>query len=422
MLPPDYFTGKEDRLLELYQKWEEFVMQDIARRLLSAGQMTGTADRLVWKLQQAGMHREAIIKKLSALTGLTTKELKTLLQDTVLASWQDEAETLEQIGIVLTDPLGNPRIIEVMDAEYKKSLAELENLTRTTMDKTQQDLISLLDDAEMRVSAGTQSYNMAICQVLDEYAGKGIKVRYPTGTELTLEAAVRMCVVTSMNQTAAQITNQYVTETGSNYVLFSAHPGARTARDGQPVYAGHDTWQGRAFSIRGSEPGYPNLLESTGYDIDPVTGQGTVVDPLGAHGYNCRHSHRVWDKRLKNPWRDENGNLLLGSGETLSAEENERRYKLQQKQRAMERGIRKTKRELLMKKHEINGIAETDVRSVLQEDYDRLAARLVQQNKAYNDFCKENDLQPDYVRVKLADFGRKQQADADAGAKRAGTK
>lgn len=183
-------------------------MKDIARRLLSAGQMTGTADRLLWKMQQAGMHREIILKKLSELTGMTTKELKALLQDAALASWQDEADMLGQVGIVLTDPLENPRVIEAMDAEYKKSLAELENLTRTTMDKTQQDLISLLDDAEMRVSAGTQSYNMAICQVLDEYAGKGIRVRYPTGEELTLEAAVRLCVVTSMNQTAAQITNQ----------------------------------------------------------------------------------------------------------------------------------------------------------------------------------------------------------------------
>lgn len=114
-----------------------------------------------------------------------------------------------------------------------------------------------------------------------------------------------------------RLPNQYVVETGSNYVLFSAHPGARTARDGQPVYAGHDTWQGCAFSIRGSEPGYPNLLESTGYDINPVTGQGTVVDPLGAHGYNCRHSHRVWDKRLKNPWRDDS--FCLGVSFCLDA-------------------------------------------------------------------------------------------------------
>lgn len=413
MLPPDYFTGKEEKLLAIYQKWEDFVMRDIARRLLSVGQMTGTADRLIWKMEQAGLHRETIIKKLSALTGMTTKELRALLQDAVLTSWQDEADTMAQIGVALTNPLENPRVIEIMDAEYRKSLAELENLTRTTMDKTQQDLIDLLDAAEVRVSAGTQSYSAAVCQTLDEYAGKGVRVQYPTGAELTLEAAVRLCVVTSMNQTAAQITNQYIVETGSNYVLFSAHPGARVRKEGQPVYAGHDSWQGRAFSIRGSEPDYPNLLESTGYDIDPLTGQGTVVDPLGAHGYNCRHSHKVWDKRLRNPWRNADGNMMLGNGEMLTDEKNEARYRLQQKQRAMERGIRKTKRELLIKQQELGLIAETDVRAVLQGDYDHLAAKLTQQSRAYNEFCEKNDLQPDYVRVKVADFGSKQQARAD---------
>lgn len=31
---------------------------------------------------------------------------------------------------------------------------------------------------------------------------------------------------------------------------------------------------GSVFKIDGSEPGYPNLLESTGYDIDLTTGEG----------------------------------------------------------------------------------------------------------------------------------------------------
>lgn len=418
MLQPDYFVGKEERILELYQKWEDFVMGDIARRLLAAKRLTGTSDRLIWKMEQAGMHRKAILEKLSEITGKSVQEIKRLLQDAVMVSWQDEADTMAQVGITLSNPLENPRVIEVMNAEYQKSIGELSNLTRTTMDRTQQDLINLMDDAEIRVSSGTQSYNAAICQVLDEYAGRGVKVKYPSGTELTLEAAVRMCVVTSMNQTAAQITNQYVAETQCNYILFSAHPGARVARTGQPVYAGHDTWQGKVFSIRGSEPGFPNLLESTGYDIDPVTGQGKVVDPLGAHGYNCRHSHKLWDKRLRNPWRDADGNLILGNRGVLSDEENEKKYHLQQRQRAMERAIRKTKRELLIKQREINEMGGTDMKTVLQREYDKKAAKLMEQNKAYNEFCEANDLQPDYVRNEVADFGKKQQALANAGAKR----
>lgn len=413
MLPPDYFTNKEDRLLELYRQLEDFILKDITRRLLSAGEMTATADRLIWKLKQMGESQAAIEEKLRKLTGLTRKELRSLLQDAVLTSWEDDRATLGQLGIELSNPLKNAAVIRVMDAEYKKSLGELNNLTRTTMNQaTQIDLINMLDEADLRVAAGVQSYSSAVCDILDRYAGRGIYVDYPSGTRRTLEAAVRCCVVTSMNQTAAQVTNQYIVEGGCEYVLVSAHMGARVAQKGQPTLASHADWQGKVYRIRGSESGYPNLLESTGYGVDPETGQGKVEDPLGLHGYNCRHSHKPWDKRLRNPYVDENGNLKIDS------EENRKRYELQQKQRAMERSLRAWKRKLIVKEQEIAGVAETDVKEILQRDYDRMAYHLTQKNKAYNDFCKQNDLQPQYNRIKVADFGREQTKRSNAGAKR----
>lgn len=412
MLPPDYFTNKEDRLLYLYRQLEDFILKDSTRRLLSAGEMTSTADRLIYKLRMMGESREEIQKKLMELTGLAREELRKLLQDAVLTSWEDDASDLKELGIELSNPLENPDVIRVMDAEYKKSLGELTNLTRTTMEQSQTDLINMLDEADLRVSSGIQSYSAAVCDILDRYAGKGIEVLYPTGTKRTLEAAVRCCVVTSMNQTAAQVTNQYIVEAESEYVLVSAHLGARVQREGQPYLAGHDNWQGKVYRIVGSEPKYLNLLECTGYDIDPGTGIGKVVDPLGLHGYNCRHSHKPWDIRLRNPYIDENGNLKIDS------EENRKQYELQQKQRAMERAIRKTKRKFVVKRQEIDSVAETDVKSILQKDYSKLAAKLTKQNQAYNDFCKDNNLQPQYDRTKTADFARKQEKAVKEVAKR----
>lgn len=412
MLKPEYFEGKETKLLSLYQALEDFILKDITRRLLSAGEMTATADRLIWKLQQMGESQAEIEQKLRKLTGLTQKELRSLLQDAVLTSWEDDRATLGQLGIELSNPLKNAAVIRVMDAEYKKSLGELTNLTRTTMKQSQIDLINMLDEADLRVAAGVQSYSAAVCDILDRYAGRGIYVDYPSGTRRTLESAVRLCVVTSMNQTAAQVTNQYIVEGGIEYVLVSAHLGARLAQKGQPALASHADWQGKVYRIRGSEPGYPNLLESTGYDIDPATGQGKVDNPIGLHGYNCRHSHKPWDKRLRNPYVDENGNLKIDS------EENKKRYELQQKQRAMERNLRAWKRKLNEKQEQINNPRDDMDVDKLQQDYDRMAYQLTQKNKAYNDFCKQNDLQPQYDRIKVADFGREQTKQANQGARR----
>lgn len=405
MLKPEYFNDKADRMIELYRQLEDYIFKDIAYRLLKSQSVSGTADRLIWKLEQMGESRAEIMNKLSKLTDLSKRELKELLQDAVITSWNDDLSTFNQMGINIVNPLENQAVMSVMNAEYQKCQGELNNLTRTTMDQAQVDLTRMLDEAEMRVASGVQSYSSAVCEILDNYAKKGMVVEYPTGTHRSLEAAVRCCVVTSMNQTSAQITNQYILEGGIDYVLVSAHLGARIQQPGQPYLAGHENWQGKVYRIRGSEPGYPNLLEMTGYDIGE-NGAGKVVNPLGLHGYNCRHSHQPWNKALKNPYIDENGKS------TIDTEESRKLYQNQQKQRAMERSIRATKRRLLMKQQEIDLVAETDVKEILQNDYDKLAYKLREQNKAYNEFCTENDLQKQSDRLKVAGYKREQAAKA----------
>lgn len=408
MLEPDYFYGKSDVLISYEQELEDWILQDIAMRLLKAGTVAGTTDMELYKLQQLGMHQNEIVKRLSILTKKSRNEIRRLLQDAVLTSWKDDKETLNQLGIEAVSPLENPLVVAIMDSEFKKTLGEVNNLTRSTMMQSQRDLMDMLNMAEMRVSAGVQSYSAAVCDILDQYGKTGTMVDYPTGTRRTLEAAVRCCIVTSMNQTAAQVTNHYIAEHNVEYVLVSAHLGARTQREGQPYLAGHDNWQGKCYKITGSEPDAPNLAEMTGYNIE--NGTGRIINPLGLHGYNCRHSHKPWNKSLRNPYLDENGNLKIDS------DENWKVYELQQQQRAMERAIRQTKRQLLVKQAEIDGVAETDVKSMLQPEYDRLAYRLQMQNQKYKQFCADNGLQTQADRIKVAGFKRAQSAKANGRA------
>lgn len=407
MLTPEYFENKEDRMLEMFRELEMFLLEDVSKRLLKAGEMSGTADRNIWKTMQLGVQQEEILKQLSAMTGKTTKELKDLLEDAVMTSWESDRDILEKMGVATASPLENPDFMRVINAQLKKSKGELYNLTRSTMRQAQKDLIQLLDQADMRVASGVQSYSSAICQILDEYAGKGIKVEYAKRS-ISLEAAVRMCVVTSMNQTTAQLTNAYIEEAAAEYVLVSAHAGARYDPKHPEDYHSHDHWQGKVYKIQGREEGYPNLLEETGYDIRD--GVGVVVEPEGLHGYNCRHSHQPWIKGLRNPYADENGNLKIDT------EESRKLYDLKQKQRAMERSVRKTKRQLLEKQTQIDLVAEMDVKPLLQADYDRLAYRLREQNKAYNSFCEDNDLTKDTDRLKVAGFKKKQASAANGRA------
>lgn len=392
MLEPEYFYGKSDKLIEMYQDLEDWILQDIANRLLKSGDLSGTADRELWKLEQMGLHRQEIIKRLSQLTGKSRNEIRRLLQDSAMTSFSNDSEVLEKVAQVVP-LLQNNDVIQALNAELTKTMGELGNLTRTTMMQSQRDLLNMLNEVDFRVASGLQSYSSAICEVLDRYAESGVMVNYPTGSRRSLEAAVRCCIVTSMNQTAAEVTNQYIIQHGVEYVVVSQHLGARYNPKDPTGVSSHDWWQGKAYKIHGSEPGFPNLLESTGYDIDFDAKRGVCVNMLGLHGYNCRHSHGPWYKEL---------------GESLpeiDREESQKRYDLEQKQRAFERAVRKTKRQLLVKEQELNTFPDDEN---IRGDYDKLAYRLRMQNQKYGEFCAENNLQKQYDRVKVAGFKKEQ--------------
>lgn len=411
MLRPDYFYGKTDKLVEMYQDLENWIISDIATRLIKSGELSGTADRELWKLQQMGLHNTEIVKRISEMSGKSRNEVRRLLRDSVMTSFSDDKEVLTQISASdIISPLKNNMAILAMNAELIKTSGELDNLTKTTINQTQKDLLNMLNEVDYRVASGMQSYSSAVCEVLDRYAESGVMVEYPTETKRSLESAVRCCIVTSMNQTAAQVTNIYIAQYKIEYVLVSAHPGARYDKKNPTGIPSHDHWQGKAYKIIGSEPEFPNLLESTGYTIDLETGKGTVANLLGLHGYNCRHSHGPWRKDMVNKYLDENGNV------NINADESQKLYDLQQKQRLLEREIRKTKREIMAKKQELDMIAETDVKEILQPQYDKLAYKLRMQNKRLQAFCKNNDLKLQGDRTKVSGFNKKQSAIANGRA------
>ncbi len=305
MLKPNDFNHKADKVLAYYNDFEDYLLRDIAAFLMGAGELGGKAERELFILQQMGMKEAEITKRLATLSAQSESAVKEVLEQSIMTSFSNDKKVLDKYFEGNYGPLDNPAIKQTMQAEWVKTCGELENLTQTTLGAYNSTVVNALDDVELLVSSGAESYSNACVRVLDKLALGGLMLDYPTGAMRSLEAAVRCAVVTSMNQTAAQVTNQYIVEGGIEYVLVSAHTGARISDKGG-LYS-HAEWQGKVYKIRGSEDGIPNLLEATGYDIDPKTGEGQVVNPAGLHGYNCRHSHQPWAKELDNPWLDENG-------------------------------------------------------------------------------------------------------------------
>lgn len=408
MLLPSYLRDIGADIIALYYILEDIIIGYIADYLYDIYSETDKQDSRQTNRRKRKQHRAiAILSDLNPMmrkfTQASDAELRAVLQDAVIKSYREEEDIIKYLKNDIKPPISNRRIREIIDAECKKAGRELKNLTRTTMLQSQTELIKALDEAELKTASGRYSYEKVIREIINNLSEQGLTVDYPSGARRSLESAVRTCIVTSVNQTAAQVTNAYIKEAGAEYVLVSAHIGARVARPGQPPLANHSGWQGRVYKIRGSEPGIENLAEATGYDID-ADGTGHVLDPLGLHGYNCRHSHKPWDKDLRNPYRDEDGNLLDGNGDIITDEQNKEMYEKQQKQRALERGIRKTKRKIVGIDAEIKNTTDEKLLEELKTNKQALETKLQAQNKQYNDYCKQNDLAPQYYRSKVKGF------------------
>ena len=50
----------QDKLVQMYQELEDWIIKDIAMRLMKSGELSGTADRELWKLEQMGLHKQEI--------------------------------------------------------------------------------------------------------------------------------------------------------------------------------------------------------------------------------------------------------------------------------------------------------------------------------------------------------------------------
>lgn len=393
MLDADYLFHVADEIVEMYEQLNIFGIQDICRRIVGADfQLTGSAEWQYYLLQQTGMSRAKINKKIAQITGRSEREIKAIFEESSYLSYLADMSVYEKAGLVALPFSQSDRMLQILDATYKATMGELHNLTQTTADSSQKLLIDALNEAQWKVSTGMQSKNQAIAQAIDKASAEGIRVLYANGITRSLESVVRMCVTTGINKACSQISLQNCEDMGTDLVLTSSHPGARTGEG----YKGHVNWQGRVFSRSGSSANYPSFERECGYG-----------KAQGICGINCRHSFMPYIEGIShNPFK------------RYDEERYKEMYRNQQRQRRMEREIRDSKRQLQTMSSSINSVAEMDVKEILQEKYDVIAGKLKEQRAAYNAFCDEKNLVPQPERMKVAKYNRSQAQKAVWGAKR----
>ena len=375
MLTPDQIAALRDMSGQIIDPIVDFLIEDIARRVSEAGQLTGTAAYQVWQAQKLGLSQKELKKELQKRLKVSQAQVEQLLTQAAETGYNFDVSRFPTVDAL---PFAeNTGLQQILDATVKLAQDDLTNVTQTigfiTPDGKCEELTKAYrktcDFAFQKVATGAQDYVSAIRDATRHLAEKGIRtIDYDSGVHTSLEAAVRRNIMGGLGLMNEQITQQNHDDLGCDGWEISAHMGS--APDHEPI-------QGKQFS----DAAYTRLNNS-------------LVRRIGT--LNCGHSAMPIIMGVNSPQytveeleefrrQNEAGIDFEGKHYTL--------YEATQRQRSLERSIRKTKRKILI--DEATGDAEK-----LQWDQ----IRLVRTREEYHRFSKAAGLPEQFERMEKAGF------------------
>lgn len=326
MLTPEQLEQLPNNLVRLYGQLEEDILADMAARINATNLFIPATDWQFQKLAEMQSSYADILKRLSDASSKTEAELRELMQTAASESLKYDDAIHQAAGKSLSPLNQSAALLATLNAGIKRTNGYFENLCRTTANHGSRQFADVLDRAYMQVISGAFTKEQAIKMAVKDLASQGIHAaQYKNGRTMSLEAAVRMNVVTGVNQTCAQLQLERADQADCDLVEVSAHAGARPD---------HELWQGKIYSRSGNHAKYPDFVSSTGY--------GTVTGLCGA---NCRHNFYPFYEGISRRAYTAKERKALNARTVEYNGEQVTEYEASQVQRKIERNLRRWKRE-----------------------------------------------------------------------------
>jgi hypothetical protein len=367
---PEVLDSLPEELAELYRSLEATLLEEICSRLKLSGELNEVTVQGIRVLRSHGIDLSEIEKAIQRTANISRKELDKLLDEVVERNQRYYTDLIDLAGVTQPETMVSSADINAILSQAQR---EVGNLTRSmgflldngrTMLPYARAYQWALDSAEMQIMSGAISYNQAIKSAVKQLADSGLRmVDYESGHRDHIDVAARRAVMTGVSQICAKYTEQSAEYLETPYFEISAHIGARDKGVG---WQNHKAWQGRVYSVRAGDK-YPNIYE--------VCGLGYVD---GLEGANCRHIRTAFvDGVMERTYTDEqlvhidDGHDVDFEGKHYTA------YEATQKQRQIERTVRRLKREQAAYKA-----------AGLKEDAQSVTARIRRLNAEYKAFSE----------------------------------
>ena len=328
----------------VYIDLEARLMQNIARHLRDWEQPIDTDRWLMQKLAEIGKLNKENIKIIAQMSGLSQTAAERMLN-----AMAEEAIQNTESGFQY---LARQRLIgEVVDAgkskNIKRAMKNLRkqakdslNLTNTTMlhkaqeafktlvQNTADEALKIMNNNTAAVITGAESRQQALRKTIRQFNEKGITGFVDKrGRNWTPEAYVNMTMRTTAGSVANEVQTARCKDMGVNLIQIDSHSGARPkcAKD-----------QGKIFSLDNTS-GMTEDLNGRKIRYYPWN-SSSYGEPDGILGINCGHHKYPFIPRVN----------IQRYFPTEDMDANNRLYKQTQAQRALERDVRKQKRECML--------------------------------------------------------------------------
>lgn len=315
---------------------ELYLLKQICERIKASGQLNQSAIEMIKALRSHGISLDDIKKAISTCLKLANNDVDNLLNDVVARNLQYYRQFTT--ALQLTDPEDwvSQADIDRIKAQTKgtftnltQSMGFVDNFGRVT--NVGAIYQHVLDVAELQIKSGAISYNTAIYNAVKELADGGLKtVDYASGHVDQLDVAVRRAVMTGVSQLCDKYTVQAAERLQTDLFEVSAHRGARDTGTGP---ANHKAWQGKVYTTDPNNTKYPNIYT--------VCGLGTGE---GLEGWNCRHRRFPFIEGISEPTYTQEQLDNIDPPPFKFMDKEYTCYEATQKQRQIERTIRKLKR------------------------------------------------------------------------------
>lgn len=238
-------TNKEDRLIDIYEDINTWAINDIVKRIIKNNVITETAKYRIYRMQEAGIHLIEIKKKIKSITKKSNNEIDRIFKEAGI----EDINSLNKISSKNDDFFINYLILEIINSNLISTKNEFSNFGDRIVDSSYNTLIASMDKVHYSVVSGMKSQSEVIKEVINDIGKKGLTVKNINGRNESIESYVRRTIHTGVNKCVGEMNYQRALENGFEYVLVSAHMGARHIDNPVPEYLSHDLWQGKVYKL-----------------------------------------------------------------------------------------------------------------------------------------------------------------------------